>query len=148
MRVAGRSAARRAAIIVLDGVGIGPAADTAAYGDAGSDTLGNLARAVGGLSLPNLEALGLGRCAPLEGMAAVEAPRAAWGRAAPASPGKDSTTGHWEICGVILDHPFPTYPAGFPGEVVAEFCRPNRAQRAGEQGRFGHGNSRRVRSGA
>src|SRR5690348_17875123 len=81
----------RAAIIVLDGVGIGPAPDTAAYGDSGSDTLGNVARAVGGLSLPNLEALGLGRCRPLQGMRADVAPRGAWGVAVPRSHGKDST---------------------------------------------------------
>jgi phosphopentomutase len=70
---------RRAAIIVLDGLGIGPAADTDAYGDAGSNTLGNVARAVGGLALPQLEALGLGCCAPLAGVACVDEPRAAWG---------------------------------------------------------------------
>ena len=68
---------RRAAIIVLDGLGIGPAADTEAYGDAGSDTLGNVSRAAGGLSMPNFERLGLGRCAPLEGIRAVDQPRAA-----------------------------------------------------------------------
>ena len=114
--------ARRAAIIVLDGVGIGPAHDTAAYGDAGSDTLGNLARAVGGFSLPNLEALGLGRCAPLAGLREVAEPQAACGVAEPASPGKDSTTGHWEICGLILDRPFPTYPSGFPAAVIDRFA--------------------------
>jgi phosphopentomutase len=114
---------RRAAIIVLDGVGIGPAPDTAAYGDAGSDTLGNVARAVGGLSLPNLEALGLGCCAPLAGVAAVVAPRAAHGTCQPVSPGKDSTTGHWELCGLILPSAFPTYPNGFPPEVIEEFAR-------------------------
>ncbi|MDQ3136255.1 MAG: phosphopentomutase [Gemmatimonadota bacterium] len=114
---------RRAAILVLDGLGIGPAPDTQAYGDAGSDTLGNLARAVGGLSLPNLEALGLGRCAPLHGVAAVERPKAAHGVAVPSSPGKDSTTGHWELCGLVLAAPFPTYPQGFPAEVIDEFAR-------------------------
>ena len=114
---------RRAAVIVLDGLGIGPAADTARYGDSGSDTLGNVARAVGGLALPNLERLGLGRCADLAGMAAVDAPQAAFGICEPASPGKDSTTGHWEICGVLLDRPFPTYPNGFPASVIAEFAR-------------------------
>ena len=114
---------RRAAVIVLDGLGIGPAADTAEYGDAGSDTLGNVARAAGGLTLPNLARLGLGHCAPLTGMAADAAPAAAFGVAEPRSPGKDSTTGHWEICGVILDAPFPTYPDGFPSEIVDEFSR-------------------------
>jgi phosphopentomutase len=114
---------RRAAIIVLDGLGIGPAADTAAYGDAGSDTLGNVARAVGGLTLPNLEALGLGCCAPLAGVAAVTSPRAAFGIAEPVSPGKDSTTGHWELCGLVLRSPFPTYPDGFPQPLIEKFSR-------------------------
>ena len=114
---------RRAAIIVLDGIGIGPAPDTGAYGDAGSNTLGNVARAVGGLRLPNLEALGLGRCAAVEGLAATRAPGAAYGICEPRSAGKDSTTGHWEICGQILDTPFPTFPHGFPDDVIAEFSR-------------------------
>jgi phosphopentomutase len=114
---------RRAAIIVLDGLGIGPAADTEAYGDAGSNTLGNVACAVGGLVLPNLQALGLGCCAPVAGVAPVERPRAAWGIAEPASAGKDSTAGHWELCGLILDAPFPTYPRGFPAEIMEEFSR-------------------------
>jgi len=117
------SGARRAAIIVLDGLGCGPAPDTAAYGDAGSDTLGNIARAVGGLTLPNLERLGLGRCAPIKGVAPVVAPMAAHGTAEPRSPGKDSTTGHWELCGVVLPRPFATYPNGFPVELLAEFSR-------------------------
>jgi phosphopentomutase len=115
--------ARRAAIIVLDGLGIGPAHDTAAYGDAGSDTLGNTLRAAGGVRLPNLARLGLGCCAPLMGVPRDPEPSAAWGTAQPRSPGKDSTTGHWEICGVVLEHPFPTYPAGFPGALIAEFAR-------------------------
>lgn len=115
--------ARRAAIIVLDGLGIGAAHDTEAYGDAGSDTLGNVLRAAGGLALPNLEQLGLGCCAALPGIARVPAPRAAYGTAQPASAGKDSITGHWEICGVILERAFPTYPNGFPESVIAEFVR-------------------------
>jgi phosphopentomutase len=114
---------RRAAIIVLDGLGIGPARDTDAYGDAGSNTLGNVARAVGGLDLPNLEALGLGCCAPIAGVKAVTRPTAAYGVAEPTSAGKDSTTGHWELCGLVLETPFPTYPQGFPSEVIAEFSR-------------------------
>ncbi len=114
---------RRAVVIVLDGLGIGPAHDTAAYGDAGSDTLGNTLRAVGGVPLPNLEALGLGCCAPLPGVAAVATPSAAWGTCQPAGAGKDSTTGHWELCGHTVVHPFPTYPKGFPSEVIEEFSR-------------------------
>jgi phosphopentomutase len=101
-------------LIVLDGLGIGPAPDTDQYGDAGSDTLGNLARAVGGLALPNLERLGLGCCAPLVGVRVVDQPMAAYGVATPVSPGKDSTTGHWELCGLTLDQPFKTFPDGFP----------------------------------
>ena len=113
---------RRAAIIVLDGVGIGPAKDTDAYGDRGSDTLGNVARQAR-LSLPRLAALGLGRCASLPGVPAVETPSAAYGICEPVSPGKDSTTGHWEICGLTLAQPFPVYPGGFPAAVVDEFAR-------------------------
>ncbi|HEX6091196.1 MAG TPA: phosphopentomutase [Gemmatimonadales bacterium] len=113
---------RRAAIIVLDGLGIGPAPDSAAYGDEGSDTLGNVARAAGPLTLPNLAALGLGHCAPIAGVTPVESPRGASGVCEPVSAGKDSTTGHWEICGVVLDRPFPTYPDGFPEAVIAEFA--------------------------
>ena len=114
---------KRAAIIVLDGLGIGPAPDTAAYGDAGSDTLGNVARAVGGLRLPNLERLGLGRCRPIPGLAPGVRPTAAHGVALPRSQGKDSTTGHWEICGVILERPFRTYPHGFPTSLLDDFAR-------------------------
>ena len=114
---------RRAAIIVLDGVGIGPAPDTPTYGDAGSDTLGNVARAVGGLRLPNLERLGLGLCRPLRGLSGSIRPSAAYGVALPKSHGKDSTTGHWEICGVLLDKPFRTYPDGFPTALLDEFAR-------------------------
>ena len=114
---------RRAAIIVLDGVGIGEAPDAAAYGDQGSDTLGNLSRTLGTLTLPNLQACGLGNIAPIEGVKRVSNPTAAWGLMVPRSAGKDSTTGHWEIAGVHLEKPFPTYPQGFPPEVVAEFER-------------------------
>jgi phosphopentomutase len=114
---------RRAAIIVLDGVGIGPAHDSDAYGDGGSNTLGNVARAVGGLSLPRLEAFGLGWCADIQGLSPVASPGAAHGVCEPASPGKDSITGHWEICGLILEAPFPTFPQGFPPDLIEEFAR-------------------------
>lgn len=117
------SALTRVAVIVLDGMGIGPAPDTAEYGDAGSDSLGNVARAAGGLRLPNLERLGLGRCRPIAGLSPAAPPRAAYGVALPRSAGKDSTTGHWELCGIVLERPFPTYPRGFPPEVLAEFSR-------------------------
>src|SRR2546426_1077323 len=102
---------------------LGPAPDPAAYGDAGSDTLGNVARAVGGLKLPNLERLGLGLCRPLAGVGRPARPQAAHGVALPRSPGKDSTTGHWEICGVLLERPFRTYPGGFPRDLLDEFAR-------------------------
>ncbi len=115
--------ARRALIVVLDGVGIGEAPDAAAYGDVGSNTLGNSARAVGGFALPALEAAGLGRIAPLEGVAAVAIPTGAWGLMEPRSAGKDSTTGHWEIAGVHLPKAFPTYPDGFPADLITEFAR-------------------------
>ena len=114
---------RRAAIIVLDGLGIGDSPSTARYGDAGSDTLGNVARAVGGLALPNLERLGLGCCRSLAGMRCSGPPAAATGIALPASEGKDSTTGHWEICGVLLEQAFRTYPNGFPTSLLDEFVR-------------------------
>jgi phosphopentomutase len=115
--------AHRAAILVLDGVGIGAAPDAAAYGDIGSNTLGNVARAIGGLSLPNLELAGLGRIAPLEGLRQVPEPTAAHGLLEPKSAGKDSTTGHWELAGVRLAQPFPTYPKGFPADVVEAFAK-------------------------
>ena len=114
---------KRAAIIVLDGLGIGPCPDQAAYGDAGSDTLGNVARAVGGLRLPNLQRLGLGWCRSILGLTPEDRPAAAYGVALPASAGKDSTTGHWEMCGVLLAKPFRTYPRGFPRELLDEFAR-------------------------
>lgn len=114
---------RRAAIIVLDGLGVGGAHDADAYGDAGSDTLGNVLQAGEPVSLPHLERLGLGRVAALRGVAAVNSPQAAWGTAQPASAGKDSITGHWELCGVLLERPFPTYPNGFPAEIIEEFAR-------------------------
>ena len=114
---------RRAILLVLDGVGIGAAHDAALYGDADSDTLGNVARALGGLELPHLEALGLGCCAPLAGVRRVAQPGASYGTMQPASAGKDSTTGHWELCGIHLEHPFPVYPDGFPDDVILAFER-------------------------
>jgi phosphopentomutase len=113
---------RRAAVIVLDGVGIGPAPDTAAYGDIGSDTLGNVARAAGGLALPNLQRLGLGNIADLPGVPPAASPAAAWGAARPAAAGKDSTTGHWELCGQVIAEAFPTFPDGFPTDLLDAFA--------------------------
>lgn len=116
-----RRGAGRVALIVLDGVGIGAAPDAAAFGDEGSDTLGNVAHAVGGLALPNLARLGLGCCRPLAGLPCAD-PQGAYGVALPRSPGKDSTTGHWELCGIVLERAFPTFPAGFPADVIEEFA--------------------------
>jgi phosphopentomutase len=110
-------------LIVLDGLGCGEARDAAAYGDVGSDTLGNVARRVGGLKLPVLESLGLGCIRPIEGVRPVARPRAAYGLMRPVSAGKDSTTGHWELCGLPVLKAFPTYPRGFPREVIDEFAR-------------------------
>ena len=114
---------KRAVILILDGVGIGQAPDAGDYGDVGSDTLGNVARATGGLRLPNLERIGLGNIRPLEGVARRSDAAGAWGSMQPASAGKDSTTGHWEIAGVHLERPFPTFPNGFPDAIIDRFAR-------------------------
>jgi phosphopentomutase len=119
------AAHRRAIVIVLDGVGCGELPDADDYGDRGSNTLGNLSRSFAdGLSLPRLASLGLGRILELRGVVPCEgsACRGSFGRCAEVSPGKDSTTGHWEMAGVVLDRPFPTYPDGFPPEVIELFC--------------------------
>jgi phosphopentomutase len=108
--------------IVLDSVGIGEMPDAAAYGDAGSDTLGNIARSRP-LQLPQMCRLGLGNIKPLAGLPPAGQPAGAYGRCALASPGKDTTTGHWEMAGIHLEKPFPLYPRGFPREVMDEFER-------------------------
>jgi phosphopentomutase len=113
----------RAILIILDGIGVGGAPDAAAYGDAGSDTLGNLARERGGLDLPTLASLGLGNVHAIEGLAPAARPLAGHGRMREASAGKDSTTGHWELMGLVTTRPFPTYPQGFPADVMAAFAR-------------------------
>jgi len=113
---------RRIIWIVLDSVGIGEMPDAAAYGDTGSDTLGNIARERP-LHLPNLCRLGLGNIKPLAGLPPAAAPAGSFGRCALASPGKDTTTGHWEMAGIHLDKPFPLYPQGFPRDVMDEFER-------------------------
>src|ERR671937_323464 len=111
----------RACVIVLDAVGAGALPDAAAYGDEGSDTLGNVAKAVGGLDLPNLEALGLGNVEPLEGCPPQPGAPAVAGRLFERSKGKDTTAGHWELMGVVTPTPFPTYPQGFPHDVIDPF---------------------------
>ena len=108
---------RRATVIVLDACGIGELPDAAAYGDAGSNTLGHLAASVGGLSLPTLATLGLGSIVPIMGVAPEVGP-AVYGRLRPLGPGKESTTGHWELMGVVPPFALPTYPDGFPPDVV------------------------------
>lgn len=110
-------------LLVLDSCGCGGAADAAAYGDAGADTLGHTAAAVGGLSLPTLETLGLGRIAAIEGVAACAQPQAAFGRLQPRAAGKDTTTGHWELAGLVLEQPFRTFPTGFSRELIDAFAR-------------------------
>jgi phosphopentomutase len=111
----------RACVIVLDAVGAGALPDAADFGDEGSDTLGNVARAVGGLDLPNLEALGLGNVEPLEGCPPMEGAPAVAGRLLERSKGKDTTSGHWELMGVVTPTPMPTYPHGFPHDVIDPF---------------------------
>jgi phosphopentomutase len=113
---------KRVIWIVLDSVGIGEMPDAAAYGDAGSDTLGNLARQRA-MHLPNLCRLGLANIKPLEHLTAAADPLGAYGRCTLASPGKDTTTGHWEMVGIHLEKPFPLYPNGFPPEIIQEFER-------------------------
>ena len=111
---------RRAILIVLDSVGAGELPDAAAYGDEGSHTLGNIARAVP-LRVPHLQALGLGAITPLHGVPAPARPTASYGLMAERSAGKDSVTGHWEIAGLPLERPFPTFPHGFPADLMAAF---------------------------
>jgi phosphopentomutase len=114
---------RRFLLLVADSAGCGAMPDARAYGDEGADTLGNTSRAVGGLALPNLEAMGLGHTTRIEGVPPHPSPRAFHGRMAPRSPGKDTTTGHWEMMGVVLDEPLALFPRGFPPEIVEPFVR-------------------------
>jgi len=109
----------RAIVLVLDSVGCGELPDAAEYGDEGSNTLGNVARAYGGLTMPVLGSMGLGNITDVLGVPPTDAPTASWGRNAEASAGKDTTTGHWEMMGMRLQRAFPTYPDGFPPEVMA-----------------------------
>lgn len=110
----------RAVLIVMDSVGIGELPDAADYGDVGSNTLGHIAEAVK-LRLPNLAQLGLGNIAPIKGVGPVDVPTGCYGKMAEISHGKDTDTGHWEMMGIVTEHPFPTYPNGFPADIIAEF---------------------------
>lgn len=127
------AAVRRVVLIVIDSVGIGAMPDAAEWGDAGSNTLGNLARRRGGLPLPNLGRLGIGNLTEVEGTPPAARPAGAYGRMAIASQGKDTMTGHWEMVGIRPEAPFRTYPEGFPEDLIAEFCR-----RAGLEGVLGN----------
>jgi phosphopentomutase len=112
---------RAVVLVVLDSVGIGGAPDAAEFGDDGSATLPHIAESVGGLSIPNLEKLGLGRIVHIEGVVPVDNPAGAFGSLIEQSAGKDTTTGHWELAGVVLHRPFPVYPDGFPRDVIEKF---------------------------
>lgn len=111
----------RIIIIVLDGFGVGSLPDARLYGDQGSNTLGNIAKISGGLSLPELEKMGLGNIIPVQGVEPRRFPLASFGKMSEKSAGKDSITGHWEMAGLILEKPFPLYPQGFPEEIIAVF---------------------------
>jgi phosphopentomutase len=113
----------RVCVVVCDSWGVGDAPDASAYGDEGSDTLGNTARAVGGIDAPNLADLGLGTLTAIEGVPPRAVDGTACGRATERSAGKDTTTGHWEMMGIRLDRPFPLYPDGFPASIVEPFER-------------------------
>lgn len=112
---------KRVILIVLDSVGCGDAPDAAAYGDEDANTLGNTSRVVGGLNLPNLEKLGLGHTTQIVGVLPVADTVGVYGRLTEVSAGKDTTTGHWELAGVVLERPFPTYPHGFPATLMSDF---------------------------
>lgn len=112
---------KRVFLIVIDGLGVGAQEDADQYGDAGADTLGKVSK-IAGVRLPNLEKLGLGNIRPFESIDPVAEPAGSYGKMREKSAGKDSTTGHWEIAGIHLEKPFPTYPEGFPGHLIQKFC--------------------------
>lgn len=111
----------RACVLILDSCGVGELPDAAAYGDAGSNSLGNVARKTGGLNLPGLGKCGIGNIIEIAGVPPSREPTLAYGKMATISAGRDSTTGHWEHFGIITEKPFPTYPNGFPMDLIAEF---------------------------
>src|SRR6266513_5763430 len=120
-----KPAFNRITLIVLDGAGIGAMPDAAEWGGAGSDTFGHICESRQ-LQLPNLRSLGLGNIRPLAGVPKVETPRGSYGKCALKSNGKDTTTGHWEMAGIILERAFPTYPHGFPQSVIDQFIKATR----------------------
>ncbi len=111
----------RVIIIILDACGVGELPDAAQYGDNGASTIPHVAEALGGLKMPHSRELGLGNIAVIDGVEPYDKAVAGWGKMAEKSAGKDSTSGHWELGGIILDEPFPVYPHGFPLELVQEF---------------------------
>lgn len=111
----------RITLLVIDSGGVGELPDAGDYGDAGANTLGHVAAHAGGLKLPNLGKLGLGHITELAGVPGSEPASGFWGRMAEASPGKDTTTGHWEMAGIILDDPLPIFPDGFPDSIIRPF---------------------------
>lgn len=123
----------RVALIILDSVGVGSLPDAAAFGDEGANTLAHVAERRGGLTLPHLAKLGLGNILPLLGVAPAPAPLASWGRMAELSCSKDTLAGHWELVGLVLEHPFSLFPRGFPADLLAAFKR-----RAGVAGILGN----------
>lgn len=112
----------RTFLLIIDGLGVGAQEDAHLYGDENADTLGNVSR-IANVKLPNFEQLGLGNIRDFESIQAVDSPKAAFGKMREVSAGKDSTTGHWEFTGIYLERPFPTYPDGFPDNVIKEFCK-------------------------
>jgi phosphopentomutase len=111
----------RISVIILDGVGIGAAPDAADYGDDGSNSIGNVAKVLGGIDLPNMEKLGLGNVEEIKGVPPTEHPKGGYGKMQPLSAGKDTIQGHWEMMGIHLPYPSPTYPNGFPDEIMTVF---------------------------
>ena len=111
----------RATIVVLDSAGVGALPDAADFGDVGSNTFGNIASHCGGIHLPNMQKLGLGNLTDIQGVEPTSNANGAYGKAAEASKGKDTTTGHWEIAGVAIEKPFPTYSNGFSEDVIRRF---------------------------
>ncbi|MCP4632896.1 MAG: phosphopentomutase [candidate division Zixibacteria bacterium] len=114
---------KRVVLIVLDACGVGELPDADLYGDVGSDTLGNTALIVDGLNLPNLVSLGLGKIHEIKGVSSNVEATGCYGKMAELSPGKDSTTGHWELLGLVLEKPFPVYPEGFPEDLITQFTK-------------------------
>ena len=112
---------KRISVIILDGVGIGAAPDAADYGDEGTNSIANVAEVLGGIALPNMGKLGLGNITAIKGVPATNSPKGGYGKMQPMSAGKDTMSGHWEMMGIYLPEPAPTYPEGFPDEIMDEF---------------------------